>query len=181
MTPTRYAVVSYIQDAVGEFVREMRDTLHPQLRHSAAHVSILPPRCLSADEAVLLRQFESLCAREAAFSVQLGEIDTFEPVTPTVFLKVVAGADRMRLLHDHFNAGELGGPEDWPYVPHMTILKTMTFEEVAAARSTAEAQWATFGGSRVGWVRSLTFVREGADQTWVDLATARLEGGDSAA
>lgn len=174
--PARYAVVSYIQDPVGEFVRQMRDTLHPQLRHSAAHVSILPPRYLEGSESELLDAFERQCAAEVAFPVELGEIDTFEPVTPTVFLHVLAGAEPMQATHQRFNAGALGGKEDWPYVPHMTILKTMTFAQVADARATAQAQWARFAGSRVGWVQELTFVREGADQTWVDLATVRLSG-----
>ncbi len=174
--PVRYAVVSYIQDPVGEFVRQMRDTLHPQLRHSAAHVSILPPRLLEGDEAELLREFVLRCTAEPAFSVELGEIDTFVPVTPTVFLHVLKGMDEMRSLHERFNAGALKGHEDWPYVPHMTILKTVTFEEEEHARSIAQEQWATFTGSRVGWIRALTFVREGADQTWVDLATVPLGG-----
>jgi 2'-5' RNA ligase len=174
MPPLRYAVVSYIQDPVGEFVRQMRDTLHPQLRHSAAHVSILPPRLLQGTEAELMQAFRRQCAREQAFAVELGEIDTFVPVTPTVFLRVMRGTESMREVHDRFNAGQLGGREDWPYVPHMTILKTMTFEEVDPARAIAQQQWASFRGSRVGWVRTLTFVRETESQSWVDLATETL-------
>lgn len=176
MPPLRYAVVSYIQDPVGEFVRQMRDTLHPQLRHSAAHVSILPPRLLQGSESALMEEFRHQCAREQAFPVELGEIDTFVPVTPTVFLRVLHGTDSMRAVHDRFNAGQLGGKEDWPYVPHMTILKTVTFEEVDPARAIAQQQWARFQGSRVGWVRTLTFVRETENQTWVDLATETLAG-----
>ena len=174
MQPLRYAVVAYIQDAVGEFVRQMREELHPQLRHSAAHVSILPPRYLEAGESGIMETFAALCATESPFAVNLGGVATFAPVTPTVFLRVEAGADRMRCMHSRFGSSSLGGVDDWPYVPHLTILKTTSLDRVPLAQSTAEAQWAAYAGSRTAWVRELTFVRENAGQTWVDLATFPL-------
>ena len=174
MQALRYAVVAYIKDPVGEFVRQMREEFRPEVHHSAAHVSVLPPRYLEVGETAILETFEELCSSESQFTVALGELDTFAPATPTIFLRVTDGAGRLCQMHSRFGASSLGGAEDWPYIPHMTILKTPSLAEMPLAMVAAEAHWASYKGDRTAWVRELTFVRENADLQWVDLATFPL-------
>ena len=84
----RYALVAYVKDAIGEFVESLRRELHPQLPHLGAHVTLLPPRYLTGDEPTALETMETLCKSVEPFEVSLGEVETFIPVTPTVFIRV---------------------------------------------------------------------------------------------
>ena len=123
MSPQRYALVAYVKNQVGEFVENLRKELHPELPHLAAHVTLLPPRCLQGSEENAIATLEELCRQIEPFEVSLGEIETFIPVTPTVFVRVAHAAYRMRELHDLLNVNGLATKEEWPYMPHLTIVK----------------------------------------------------------
>jgi len=43
MPSSRYALVTYVRNPVGEFVTQLRRELHPTLPHMPAHLTILPP------------------------------------------------------------------------------------------------------------------------------------------
>ena len=96
----RYALVAYVQNQVGEFVEKLRKELHPALPHLEAHVTLLPPRYLQGTEAAAVDTLERYCPLAEPFEVSLGEVETFIPVTPTVFVRVAHAAYRMRELHD---------------------------------------------------------------------------------
>jgi 2'-5' RNA ligase len=166
----RYALVAYVRDPVGEFVERLRRELHPELPHLAAHLTVLPPRILRGSEPAALQALEEVCSQVEPFQVSLGEVETFIPVTPTVFLRVCHAAQRMRELHDLLNGHGLAGQEEWPYMPHMTIAKMSSEEQAHSAYLTARKRWADFEGSRYVEVRELTFVRELAPNRWADLA-----------
>ena len=119
----RYALVAYVRDSVGEFVESLRRELHPELPHLAAHVTLLPPRYLIGDEPSAVESLEERCKDVEPFEVSLGEVETFIPVTPTVFIRVAHAAYRMRELHDLLNVNGLACNEEWPYMPHLTIVK----------------------------------------------------------
>src|SRR5262250_1908717 len=121
MPPKRYALVAYVKNEVGEFVEKLRKELHPELPHLAAHVTLLPPRCLTGSEQHALEALENLCRQVEPFELSLGEVETFIPVTPTVFVRVAHAAYRMRELHDQLNINGLAFEEEWPYMPHLTI------------------------------------------------------------
>src|ERR1700736_3960517 len=115
MTRTqRYALVAYVRNPVGEFVESLRKELHPELPHLAAHVTLLPPRLLSGSESAALENLEELCKEVEPFEVSLGEVETFIPVTPTVFIRVAHAASRMRELHNSLNTTVLASEEEWP-------------------------------------------------------------------
>ena len=99
----RYALVAYVRNGIGEFVECLRRELHPELPHLAAHVTLLPPRYLRSDEASALQTVENICKEVEPFEVSLGEVETFIPATPTVFIRVAHAAYRMRELHDRLN------------------------------------------------------------------------------
>jgi 2'-5' RNA ligase len=174
MQGPRYALVTYVRNAVGEFVENLRQELHPDLPHLPAHLTILPPRVLQASELSALEMLEEVCSRVEPFEVGLGEAETFAPVTPTLFIRVDSAAYRMRELHDRLNTDALKADEEWPYMPHLTIAKLSSENLAQQAFLTARDRWAEFRGSRRIWVNELTFVREQHQNRWVDVAGVPL-------
>jgi 2'-5' RNA ligase len=178
MQNPRYALVAYLKNPAGEFVENLRRELHPDLPHLAAHLSILPPRPLQGSESAALQVLERICGAEEPFEVTLGEVETFIPVTPTVYIRVDAAAARMSELHSKLNTEALAFQEEWSYTPHLTIVK-MTGEQTAqTAFQLARKRWAHYSGSRRILLEKLTFVREDvredAPNCWVDLAPVLL-------
>lgn len=174
MQNPRYALVAYVTNAVGEFVENLRQELHPELPHLPAHVTILPPRHLQGSELSALETLEDICSQVEPFEVVLGEAETFVPVTPTVFLRVAHAAYRLRELHDRLNTRALQAEEEWPYMPHLTIVKLSTEAQAQQAYITARDRWAEFHGSRRILLSQLTFVREREQDRWIDLAGVPL-------
>jgi 2'-5' RNA ligase len=174
---SRYALVAYVRNPVGEFVEQLRGELHPELAHLAAHVTVLPPRRLPGSEFAALQTLEEVCGRVEPFEVNLGEVETFIPVTPTVFIRVVHAASRIRDLHDKLNTGGLHFEEEWPYMPHITIVKMGTEDQAQNAYRTSQRRWAQFKGDRSIRIEELVFVREEAPNRWKDLAGVRLGRG----
>src|SRR5271169_2573024 len=155
MASSRYALVTYVRNPVGEFVEQLRRELHPTTAHLAAHLTILPPRELAGTEAAALEFLEEACSQVVPFNVELGEVDTFLPLTPTVFIQVKRAASRMCELHDQLCGRGLRCEESWPYTPHLTILKTDTDEQARAAYEIARQQWERFPGKRQVYVEEL--------------------------
>ena len=174
MQPPRYALVAYVPKPVGEFVEKLRRELHPDLPLLEAHVTILPPRPLSDTEAVAIHTLEEICSRVDPFEVTLGEVETFIPVTPTVFIRVAHGATQMQELHDQLNRGALTCPEQWTYTPHLTIAKMTTEEQAWKGFELARRRWSEYLGTRRIPLERLTFVREDEQNCWVDLAPVHL-------
>jgi 2'-5' RNA ligase len=176
MSSSRYALVTYVRNPVGEFVAQLRSELHPTVAHTPAHLTILPPRELIGSEVAALNFLEEACSRVVPFSVELGDVETFLPTTPTVFIEVKRAAYRMRELHDQLCGQGLHCEESWPYIPHLTILKTETDAQAKAACAIARERWAQFPGKRLVDVEELVFVREHGNQ-WQDLALVPLGRG----
>jgi 2'-5' RNA ligase len=176
MPSSRYALVTYVRNPVGEFVAQLRQELHPTIAHMAAHLTILPPRELAGTEAAALEFLEEACSRVVPFIVELGDVETFLPTTPTVFIQVKRAAYRIRELHDQLCGKGLSCDESWPYIPHITILKTETDEQASAGLVLARERWAQFPGKRQVHVEELMFVRENGG-CWEDLAPVPLGRG----
>jgi 2'-5' RNA ligase len=170
----RYALVAYLRNPVGEFVEQLRRELHPELPHLAAHLTILPPRVLHGSELSARETLEEVCSQVEPFTVTLDEVETFCPLTPTVFIRVAQGAYRMRELHDQLNTKALAAQEEWPYMPHLTIVKMSLETQAQEAHRIASERWSQFAGTRDILVSELTFVREEKQNRWVDLAGVPL-------
>jgi len=176
MASSRYALVTYVRNPVGEFIAQLRQELHPTIAHMPAHLTILPPRELAGTEAAALEFLEEACSRVVPFSVELGDVETFLPTTPTMFIQVKRAAYRLRELHDQLCGKGLRCDESWPYIPHLTILKTETDERASAALTLSRERWAEFAGKREVRVEELMFVRENGAH-WQDLAPVPLGRG----
>jgi len=173
MQQPRYALVAYLKGAAGEFVESLRRELHPDLPHFAAHLTILPPRLLCGSEAEALRSIERICGTEEPFEVDLGPVETFIPVTPTVYIRI-ENSTRMCALHGRLNTEALEFCEEWPYIPHLTIVKMGGEQSAQNAFNIARDRWASYSGTRRILLEKLTFVREDGQNCWVDLAPVLL-------
>ena len=176
MLGSHYALVTYVRNPVGLFVENLRQELHPTMAHMAAHLTILPPRELAGTEATALEFLEEACSHIIPFDVELGDVETFLPTTPTVFIQVKRAAYRMRELHDQLGGKVLCCAENWPYIPHLTIVKTETDEQARVATVIARERWRQFEGKRQVHVDELMFVRE-FNGRWQDLAPLPLGRG----
>jgi hypothetical protein len=174
MQNPRYALVAYLMSPAGEFVEKLRRELHPELPHLAAHLSILPPRPLRGDESAALQVIERICGDEDPFEVTLGCVETFIPTTPTVFIRIDAAASHMSELHRKLNTAELQYQEEWPYIPHLTIVKMASQPQAEKAYEIARNRWDNYSCSRRILLERLTFVREESPNCWVDLAPIHL-------
>jgi 2'-5' RNA ligase len=174
MPGRRYALVAYVKSPAGEFVENLRRELHPELPHLLAHLTILPPRPLLGSESAAVEALEQLCSQADAFEVNLGSVDTFTPITPTIYIRVDREASRMCDLHRYLNAQALEYKEEWPYIPHLTIAKMSTEKMALDAFQIARERWAQYSGTRRILLERLTFVREDAQNCWVDLASVLL-------
>ena len=173
MSSSRYALVSYVHGPLGEFVEKLRRELHPTLPHMPAHLTILPPRLLAGPETAAVEFLEEVCGRIVPFDVELGDVETFLPTTPTVFIQVKRAAYRLRELHDQLSDDTLCCEENWPYIPHLTIMKTERDEQAREAAVLARERWQKFEGLRQVHVDELMFVRE-TDGQWQDVAPVPL-------
>src|SRR5215470_6709310 len=173
-----YALVAYVRNPIGEFIQNLRRELHPDFPHLPAHVTILPPRCLSHSspdgEGAALEALAEACRCVDPFEITLGDVETFVPVTPTVFIRVAHGAYRLRELHDRLNSGILQSEEQWPYMPHLTIVKMASEQQALAAFDLGHERWDEYRDTRRVALEELTFVRDAGNGAWVDLAQIKL-------
>jgi 2'-5' RNA ligase len=168
-----YAAVAYVRNPVGNFVEELRRELHPAHTHANAHITILPPRPLQGSEERAMEVLQDVCAAAQPFDITMGDVETFIPATPTVFIRVAYGAYRMRELHDQINRNALEFCEPFPYMPHLTILKADTLQEAHRIVEIARHRWDSFREGRKIQIDSVTFVK-GSGERWVDLAPVPL-------
>jgi 2'-5' RNA ligase len=176
MPSLRYALVAYVKGPIGDFVENLRRELHPDLPSFAAHLTLLPPRLLQGTEGDALQSLAKICGQAEPFEVTLGDMQTFVPTTPTVYIRVAYGAARMQELHDQLNKQTLAFAEEWPYIPHLTIAKMADQQAAEKALGTSRERWRQFPGSRRVLLDRLTFVREDSSNCWVDLAPVPLGG-----
>jgi len=174
MDTRRVALVAYVRTPVGQFVEALQRELHPKSPDFAAHVTLLPPRCLQGAETDALDHLRQACLDLEPFAITLGDVETFIPVTLTLFIRVSEGALKMIEIHNRLNRAALEYLEPWPYMPHLTIAKMETEEQARMASLAAQERWDRFSGSRRVIVSEFAFVREERPNCWVDVAGFRL-------
>jgi 2'-5' RNA ligase len=171
--PDQYALVAYVRSELGEFVERLRRELHPVHAHLPTHLTVLPPRPLQGSEEDAVAMLRRMSAKVAPFQVELGEVESFLPITPTVFIRVSYAGYRMRELHDLLNRAPLAYTEPLPYMPHVTVAKLDDNERAAEVLWRSKLRWERYPGSHRISVERLTFVR-GNDHIWTDLADISL-------
>lgn len=82
------------------------------------------------------------------FEVRLRGTGTFRPVSPVVFIGVVAGISGCEVLASRLRAGPLQGEPSFPYHPHVTIVHGAPDEVLDRAfdeHAGFEAAWTVSG------------------------------------
>ncbi len=174
MEPPQYAVVAYIRDGLGRFVEQLRREVDPYYGHLPAHITVLPPRSLQGTESAARDTLEELCRAEHPFEIAFGDVESFVPRTPVVFIRVAHAAYKMRELHDRLNTGPFLSQEPWPYMPHLTIIKGEEPQHAQEVLAEIRQRWAEYQGARRIRIHHLTFVRQTQGPHWEDLAPVQL-------
>ena len=104
----------------------------------------------------------------------LGAVETFIPITPTVFIRIESASARMRALHEKLNTEVLRFQEEWPYIPHLTVVKMGAEQPAQSAYRDRPPALADYPAARRISLERLTFVREDSANCWVDLAPVLL-------
>lgn len=170
----QYAVVAYAKGELGRFVEQLRRELDPCYGHLPAHITVLPPRSLQATESKARETLEELCSVERPFEITLGDVESFVPRTPVVFIRVSHAAYKMRELHDRLNTGPFLADEPWPYMPHLTIIKGEEPQHAQHVLTEIRRRWAEYQGVRSIRIDELTFVCQTEGPHWKDLAPVQL-------
>jgi 2'-5' RNA ligase len=102
-----------------------------------AHVTLVPPVNVRDDDlGATFDLLHEVAAGCPPLELVLGPVASFAPVNPVAYLKVTGDAGELaRLvgLKDDLHAGSLDRPEDWPFVPHVTVATELPEDRLAAA------------------------------------------------
>jgi 2'-5' RNA ligase len=86
------------------------------------HITLLPP--IDVDNDLLPgieSHLEAVAAQTRPFAAHLRGTGTFRPVSPVVFVNVVAGISSCELLASAVRRGPLAIDAQFPYHPHVTV------------------------------------------------------------
>lgn len=168
-----YALVSYIPGALGEFLNELRASLVPTC-HLLSHLTLLPPRILSAPVEKLEDSLEEKLPKIAPFEVVLGPIEVFEK-SNVVYVSLRSGQVEALDAHQRLSRDVLAYREPWEYHPHITLAQEFPLERFEAVLAEARAKWDAWEGPRSFRVEDLVFVKNRNVNCWEALAEYRLE------
>jgi 2'-5' RNA ligase len=167
-----YALVIYVPDPLGRFLDDLRRALVPDC-NPHAHVSVLPPRPISADRQTAREQVREITEARAPFDIGIAGIGIF-PVTNVIYLELGKGAAEMHALHSAMNSGALHFDEPFPYHPHITLVQNVPADQVEALTAKAREMWASFDGPREFRAERAAFVQNTLGACWIDLAEYAL-------
>ena len=90
------------------------------------HVTLLPPHeATTAEVDDSSTHLDDVARRQAPFDLLLRGTGTFRPVSPVVFVNVVAGISRCEVLCDEVQDGPVQVETRFPYHPHVTIAQDL--------------------------------------------------------
>jgi hypothetical protein len=168
----QFALVIYIPSPLGRFVDDLRLELAPDCRPHA-HVSVLPPRHVSAPWPAVAEGLRHVASKLAPFEVEAGSVASF-PVTDVIYLETGRGTRDLHHLHNRLGRGQLEFKEPFPYHPHITVAQEIPEDRVREAYEVAVRRWQEYTGPRTFLAEQLTFVQNTAQDCWVDLAQLDL-------
>jgi len=163
-----FSLVAYIPDPLGSFLDRLRQEFVPAC-NLKAHVTILPPRPMSADVEGATDLVRSRIRELSPFEVRLTDVEVFS-MTSVVYLSVGTGFSDLCQMHEILNVNGLHFKEPYPYHPHITVAQQMAPEQVEGVYELARRRWAEFGYDRSFKVEAVTFVQGTNTGEWIDLA-----------
>ena len=86
------------------------------------HITVLPPTEVDADDLDSIeKHLRTVAESEQSFEIRLRGTGTFRPVSPVVFVSVVAGIGNCERVEARVRSGPLARELKFPYHPHVTI------------------------------------------------------------
>ena len=169
-----FSVVCYLEGDLAQLVAEIRRELNGC--DVKPHLTILPPRELSVAPEAAVAEFQRLVEMyDKPFHVKVGSITTFERTKVIKFdLSSADDADRVAKLHDHMSSELFQKAEAYQYDPHITLSMEADTQRTEEFLKMARGRWSSFNGSRTIAVDRLSLVRQADDDSWGDLAQARV-------
>jgi 2'-5' RNA ligase len=168
-----FALVTYLPDPLGKFLDDLRRELVPGcVPH--AHVTVLPPRPLSATPQIAIETVRSHISDFAPFEIELGEVQVFSE-TAVVYLGIGRGYKELLEMHRALNVAPLHYKEPYPYHPHITLAQDLIQQQSIELETVARRRWAEFPHPRRFKAESFVFVQNRARNFWIDLAQFHLD------
>lgn len=159
-----FALIGFVPGALGGYLDRMRQQLVPGCPFKS-HVTLLPPRLLSASPGRLSQILSHRLLAIEPFEVSLGEVEVF-PATGVVYLGIEEGGEMMRQIHAELAQGEFAFAETYPFHPHVTLAQEFPTPQADELVERARSLWKTWKGQRRFMLDRFSFV-QGADLcTW---------------
>ncbi len=151
-----------VAEPYGELLREFRASFGDDLAVSVpTHVTLLPPTEVPAAALPMIEgHLAAVADRSSAFQIDLHGTGTFRPVSPVVFVKLAAGADRCAQLDSLIRLGPLHRELHFDYHPHVTVAHHLPDDVL----NRAEQELAGFSCSFP--VPGFKLYQHGADRVW---------------
>lgn len=129
----RWGVVLLFDAVTTAEIHGLRRALgSPMLERVPPHITLVPPvNVRSADVGPAMDALRAAGAAHRPVSLRIGPAVTFAPVTPVLYLGVHGGAPLAELAA-RCRSGPLDRPQQFPYVPHVTLHEEADDELISA-------------------------------------------------
>lgn len=164
-------VILPLSGSLARAVRDARSASLPPGIEVPTHITVLPPWRASAGEInALLTHTATVGETCSPFEVSSGEIGTFEPISPVVYLDIARGRESIFRLHRQLKAGVPGADFRFPFVPHITLAQIDDDAQLDAVRE----HMADFSGSSL--VTDMCVVTGPSLEHWSEQECVKLSG-----
>ncbi|MFT4246195.1 MAG: 2'-5' RNA ligase family protein [Micrococcaceae bacterium] len=117
----RVGVIIELPEPLASELREYRWSFGDEMAKVVpAHITLLSTTLLTSIEA-LEKHVTKIVKRFSPFTVELKGTDTFRPISPVVFLRLVKGYRQCMALAKELDAGVVNLEHTFPYHPHVTV------------------------------------------------------------
>src|SRR5487761_713307 len=117
------AVVAYLPGEIAHRLARIAHRLTPASPARRPHFTVLPGRPLQLRDAAMLERLRAVCSqRTPPLRLRLGEVRTFLPVSPVIYLDVIAADEELSRLRGMLLAVlPSRSAERFAYHPHLTL------------------------------------------------------------
>jgi 2'-5' RNA ligase len=151
-----------IPEPFGSYLRQCRASFgDPEAERIPPHITLLPPTDVadSCHDAVVAH-LDRVAATSRAFTVHLRGTASFRPVSPVVFVQLVAGIAECERLETAVRSGPLARDLAFHYHPHVTVAHHLSDDRLDLAAGTLE------GFDEAFEVTEFLLYEHGADGVW---------------
>jgi 2'-5' RNA ligase len=151
-----------VPEPFGSHLRQCRASFgDPEAERIPPHITLLPPtEVTNGRRSRVVDHLAAVAASSRAFTVHLRGTASFRPVSPVVFVQLVAGIAECERLETAVRAGPLARDLAFHYHPHVTVAHHLSDESLDLAAESLE-------GFDCGFeVTEFLLYEHGADGVW---------------